>query len=325
MLKLFERSMLLQVVLVLAALALLWARSLASPPPVVEDHAILFSLIHSWLSEVPLLAVILAMILVLVEGFGLNMILAEAGLVSQNSLLPTLLYVTMASATITTLTPTLLVAGVMIVGVRQLMLRGTLLTIDTRQICTVTSLIGLCTMLYVPSVMLMASYLLIGINYRLYNIKDIAVMILGFFSPYVILLSVLFMTDGMAAWWDSVTLTLGSAGIYITKVGTLKTICIIVVTLMMLLAMISAFGHMSERTVVWKMNATTIMLLFVGGATMLLYSGLMPPDTTVMAIPFALCGTQMLQGGRKLMGRRKSRTWHKDLALATTLIAAILC
>lgn len=326
MIKLFERSMVLQVVLVLVALALLWFRPIATPPPMGEGDAVLYNLLHSWIGPVPRLAVILAMVIVLAEGFGLNLVLADIGLVSQNSLFPTLLYILLASSTTQTLTPTLLVAGVMIICTRQLMLRGTLLTINVEQICTVTSLIGLCTMLYVPSVLLMASYLLIAVNYRLYNINDIAVMILGFLSPYVVLLTVLLMTDGIGPWWESLSDTLGNPGLHFAHVGTLSAVCIAVLVLAVATALVATLGQMGDRTIVWKMNASTVMLLFVGGAAMLLYSGIVPPDMTIMAIPFAFCGTQLLLGGKRAtMGRQKKHIWYKDIILTLIIIASILC
>lgn len=331
MLKLFERSMALQVVLVLLAWGLLWVRPLIAPPPMFEGDAVLYALLYSWVSPLPRLAVILAMVLVLVEGFGLNIVLSERGLVSQNSLLPTLLYVLFASSTTHTLTPMLLVAGVMIICTSQLMLRGTLLTIDVKHICTVTSLIGICTMFYVPSVLLMVSYLLIAISYRLYNFNDIVVMLLGFLSPYIILLSVLFMVDGIVPWWESLAETLGNPILSnpLPEFSSQSTTTIAGIAALVLVAVVmffSIFGQMGDKTIVWKMNAGTVLLLLVGGIAMLLYSGVTPPDMTVVAIPIALCGSQMLLGKSHMgMGQRKKRTWHKDLILVITIVAAVLC
>ena len=78
MLKLFERNTGLQVIIILVVAVLLWIQPLAHPEPMPapDGFAPLYSLIyHIGLS--PLVAVIIAMLLVLLGGFFLNLIMTN--------------------------------------------------------------------------------------------------------------------------------------------------------------------------------------------------------------------------------------------------------
>ena len=90
MLKLFQRDILVQAALLLVVLALMWIRPLIDPQPMSdgEHPAVLYALLCQWMAGVPRLAVVLAMVLVLAEGIGLNLLLANSGLTSQKRLLP---------------------------------------------------------------------------------------------------------------------------------------------------------------------------------------------------------------------------------------------
>ena len=110
MLKYLEKSTILQVIVLFVAVVLLWGGALLHPVPMPApvSYGPLYEVLYN-LSLPPLVGVILAMLMVLAGGLLLNLMLANAGLVSQNSLLPALLYILFMSADATTLTPTLIV------------------------------------------------------------------------------------------------------------------------------------------------------------------------------------------------------------------------
>lgn len=323
--------MVMQAVLLIVALLLLWVRALLAPTPMAAgDHpAILYGLLCRWLADVPRLAVAIAMLLVLVEGFTLNLLLANVNLVSQNSLLPTLLYIVAMSAGATTLTPVILVNGIAVAGLHQLMLRGTLLTITADKICGATMLIGLASLFYQPAVILMLGYLLIASSYRLYNWKDWMLMLLGFAMPYALLVLVLYMTDGLASWWGDTLASMKDLHLQTGDAGTLPTIASLFLAAVMLWGLTSAVSRISERPVLWQKNAATVMLFTVGGLGMMLFSPLLPLQMAFLAIPFAfvthrlfLAATERPAGfGR----RRKQHVWIYDLLLIAVIIAALLC
>lgn len=332
MIKLFHRDILTQAVLIVVALLLLWGRALLSPAPMEagEHPAVLYGLLCRWLAGVPRLAVVIAMLLVLLEGVMLNLLLANVGLVSQNSLLPTLLYLVAMSTGPLTLTPMILVCGIAIACLNQLVLRGTLLTISPAQICGATALIGVATLFYQPALFLMVSYLLIASNYRLYNWKDWMLMILGFAAPYVLLVAVLYMCDGLAAWWPTIPASLSVSHFPLaTGHWSLATVATIFLILIFLWSLFNVISHTGERPVLWQRNASTVMLYTLGGVGMILATGhWLLATTTFLAIPFAFCTYRMLTTASEThlgFGRRKKFSWIYDLLLILTLIAALLC
>lgn len=327
MIKLFSRNMALQVLLILAALVLFWLRALAAPQTMPDGDAILYHMLQQALSSLPLLAVIIAMLLVLAEGVLLNLVLANANLVPQTSLLPTLLYIAAASATASTLTPALLVNAILIACLYRLMLHGTALTIPTTRICSVTALIGVASMIDLPAAAFMLTYLLVVVNYRLYGWRDWAAMILGLAAPYITLVVVLAFTGDLDAWWTHTAEAFGSFGVFLGQTNTMHFVADIILIGIMLLALFVMIGRLNEKTVIFQKNALTVILFVVGGIAVLFYTQMLPIEPALFAIPFALCGTYLMMPARQTVtiGRKKRRTWINDILLIATLIAAILC
>lgn len=330
MLKLFNSNIAVQALLIIVALVLLWLRPLIAPPlmAAAPTDGVLYTLILHLFSAAPRAAVIVAMLLVLTEGVMLNLLLTNINLVPQTTLLPTLLYVIFMSAPATTLTPMILVAGALIACVQQLSLHGTLLTIPTTRICSATALISLCSLFYIPALAILVSYLLVAVSYRLYGWRDIATLILGFLAPYVFLVTVLYMTDDLASWWSATAAVLGDITLYVAPTDTLPLIANIVLTLVFVVSVFMLWSRIGEHPVMWQKNATTVMLVIVGGVLMLFFSRLMPVDLALFAIPFALCGTHMLMptiGRSAANSRRKQRLWIYDILMVLIIIAALVC
>lgn len=330
MINLFRKNMAVQVLLIIVALVLLWLRPLMTPPPMAANPStdgVLYTLLVNWLSGLPRLAVILAMILVLVEGVMLNILLSDAGLVPQTTLLPTFLYITLMSAGVDTLEPMVVVNGAMIGLVYLLMLRGTLLTIPTSRICSATALIGLSSMIYLPSLAMVVSYIFVAISFRLYNWRDIVALLLGLLAPYVLLVTVLYMSDGLTDWWATTADALGGFALRFEADGTLAMIANIALGLIVAASIFMLWSKLGEHPVLWQKNAYTVMLLTIGGIIMLFYSSLTPINHSFFALPFALCGMHLMLPKRNtgIIGRKKQRTWIYNSLLLITIIAAFLC
>ena len=333
MLKVLQNNTALQVVLILAVAALLWGPALATPPVMATQagDGVLYVLLCRWLEGVPRLAVILALLLTLAEGIVLNLLLSDAGLVPQNSLLPTLLFVMAASVGTTTLSPMLLVCGLTLVCLDQLMLRTTLLTIPAIKVCHTTALIAVATMFYVPSVALLLTYLLVAANYRLYSWRDWMLLLLGFAAPYVMLLTVLYLTDGIAPWWNSEFgirgLAFGSRGVAYHEIPIIRMAGYILLAAVLLWGLLRQNLRLGEHPVVWQKNASTVMLFTVGGIAMLPFAAPLSLSMLPFAIPFTFCTTRILMQAtaRSAFGSRRRHEWLYNIMLLLILIAAIVC
>ena len=215
----------------------------------------------------------------------------------------------------------------MIAIAHQLMLRTTLLTISTDKICSATALIGLASMFYLPSLALILSYLLVVVNYRLYSWRDWMSMLLGLAAPYILLLTILYLSGNLTIWLSGTYYSLGEISL---RSGTEQTFAIIgniILVLTFLASLFALWGRLGEHPIVWQKNATTVMLLSVGSAAMLLYSRVFPVDIRLFAVPFALCAFHLFMPEKNShsYGRRKKRTWILDLLLILVFIAALVC
>ncbi len=327
MIKFFQSSIVLQGALVLLVLVLLWLQPLMAPPAIElgEHPAWLYALLCTPLQSVPLLAVILAMLLVLAEGILLNLLLANLGLVPQNSLLPTLLYILALSANATTLTPTILACGCLVAALNQLLLRSSPLTIPPERICGATILISLASLCYQPAILFVVSYLLIAANYRLYTWRDWALMILGLAAPYATLVLILYLMHGLAPWWQQ---TLATFQFILPQLHTALPALFASIFLVgiLLWSLLFTAGRLNERPAVWQKNATTVMLLTVGAIPVMLYNSTL--SLAYCAIPFAFCTSRLLLPGNEnhtSFRRKKHKHLINDIILIVIIVASFLC
>ena len=329
MLKLFKKNMALQVLLIVVALVVLWWRSLVEPPALAvhDGDGILYALLVKVFGSLPRLCVVIAMLLVLAEGTVLNLTLADAKLVPQNTLLPIFLYVLCVSASTNTLTPMLLVCAVLIVFLRQLLVHGTLITISTGRICSATALVSICSMIYIPAAAFLLTYILVATVYRLYNWRDIAALILGLAAPYTFLVLVLYLADGLEPWWNGVVEAVANIHISVLPVDTMSLVANILFTVIVMVSIFFLWSKLSEKTTNWKTNAAVVMQITVGAVVMSLCSRLLPFELTVLAAPFALCGTHLLlpESVPHTYGRNKRRKWIYETLFVVIIIVAALC
>lgn len=329
MLKLFEKNTVFQVVFILVATALLWSGALADPQPMepASHFAPLYDLLCS-LSLSPTLCVVVAMLLVVLCGYFFNLMLTRVGLASQNSLLPALLFITAASACETTLSPMLIASLIAIAVVNLLLLRSTLLTISSDKIFGAAALIGIASMVYLPSLTLIVAYLLIAINYRLYSWRDWMVFLLGLLAPYLALWAVLLFTDGLIPSFNDIALDFASIDLTHGTFTPLQAVANGFLVLVFAFSLFIVWRRLGEKTVVWQKNATTLMLITLAAVAMLPLGQFFPVRLQFFAIPFAFCVTQRLGLMPHVSLATRRTNWRShlyDLLLILTVIAAILC
>ena len=97
---LFRKNYINQYLFILLISILLWVGSFIAPQPMAEyeSFSYLYSLFYTLLSPFPLLATILAYIMVFTQGLMFNQIFNRQNLIPNNTLLPMFLYVLFLSA-----------------------------------------------------------------------------------------------------------------------------------------------------------------------------------------------------------------------------------
>ena len=328
MLKVFEKSTLLQVVIILATTALLWVPDIIAPVPMSAPNgfAPLYSLVYS-IGLSSTVAIATAIVLILLGGLSLNLLLANIGLVSQNSLLPTLLYILFMSAGASTLTPQLIVNVLVVILVNLLMLRSTHLTIPTDKIFGAAVVIGICTLFYLPALALILTYIFVAVSYRLYRWRDWIIFLLGILAPYLPVWAILFFNDSLAESFSSMADTLSTLHFSLPTPHSLSVIANTALTILFVTSLLTLWSRLSEHTIVWKKNAITVMLITVAALVMIPFTGSIPFNLQFLAVPCALSASLWFAAGSHRLNRsqRKWRSRLYDLLFLITLIAALLC
>lgn len=330
MLKLFEQSTVFQVVVILVVTMLLWFPQMADPQPMAAPvgFAPLYEVLYNCAFS-PMLAVVIAIVLVIAGGVMLNLLLANTGLISQNSLLPTLFYILFMSATAETLSATLIVGLLIIAFVRLLLLHSTLLTISRDKVFGATALIGICSLFYLPSLSLLVSYLLVAMGYRLYNWRDWMVLLLGLLAPYLLLWTILYMTGGLEESFMALKATLTPSAHWQLPSFDIAVAAHAVLLLFFAVSLFVLLSRFKEKTTLWQKNTLAVVMPTVAALVVALYEPTAQVNLQLCAVPFALCASSRFGSSTRYKGgsrpRRPWRSHLKDLLFVIVIAAAVIC
>ena len=329
MLKIFEKNTVVQVIFILGVTALLWFGAFANPQPMMPSshYAPLYNLLL-FLNPSPVLATVIALILVVVGGLFFNIMLVKVNLASQNSLLPTLLFIIAMSAGSTVLSPSLLAALIVVLIVKRLLIHSTLLAVSSDKIFSTAALIGIASMIFLPALILILAYLLIAINYRLYGWRDWMMFLLGLLAPYLLLWAVQFMTDDLAIGFAAMASDFGNLNLGVGSFTTMLGVANGVLLGVFVISLFVVWVRMGEKTIMWQKNATTIMLITVAAVAMLPFTQLFTVDLHFLAIPFAFCLYQRFTLKRRRTTSSKRTSWRDyfyDILFIIIIVAAFVC
>lgn len=329
MLKLFERNTVVQVAIILLVTALLWVKAFANPQPMPapEGFAPLYSLL--WGLGLPAtVTVVIALVLVLVGGLFFNIKLSDAGLVKQNSLFPTLLFIIFMSAGTPTLSPTLLAVLAAIPFVNRFFLRSSHMDVAPDKVFGGAALIGIASMMYLPALTLIVAYILIAVNHRLYGWRNWMMFLLGLLAPYLLLWSILLFTGGLSESFAEMGMQLSTLSLNVGTFTTLEAIANGFLLAVLAVSLLVVALHIGENNVFWQKNATTVMLLAVAALATLPFGQVFPTNLQLFALPFTFCLDYRLfhTRRRRTSGRRKDwRSYSYDLLFILVIISALAC
>jgi len=289
MLRLFKHNVMMQLIIILVVALALWLPSFLHPAAMVSIGASpLYDLLYRWLSHYPFLSTLIAFVLVLEEGWLLNLALYRHKITSQNTLLPMLVYVCLMShgGGTLTLSPMIMVNLLLLGGVNKMMVPDTLI-VSQNQILVASTYTALASLFYQPALLLLLPLAIIFMVNSLYRWRHWVLLLLGFLAPYLLVFTIFFMNDRldytfylMRSLLMDYSLTHvvlpDSAWGYITQVGTL---------LLVLVALIHIISTANEHTTMFRINVATACLPMVAGVLMLGFGNMLPVDMQLIAFP----------------------------------------
>ena len=313
MLKIFRNDIFLQAVIILVVTAALWLDALMAPRPILlQGGGFLFCLWAGRLS--PMAAIIIAIGLLLAEGYLLNMVLYRHRLISKGTLMPMLFFVIAMSLGSQQLTLTPMLAGslFLILTIDQLLLYdGTLLSLSLSNLFGASACLGLATLCCPAMAVFLLPMLAAIINYSQYGWRNWMMVVLGLLAPYIVLETYFYMTDqtfyrNYLLLYDLTDLGLRMDGRLVDWGGSL------LFALLLIFGLAALIVDSQSKVVNYKKNSTVVSLFILGGVAAMAYSRVVPMPTQAFAVPFACCATSLFY-------EKKRPEWLWNILLLGTI------
>ncbi len=314
--KVFSKNGIGQVIILLLATILLWAKGFFIPVsmPQQDGFAPLYSLLYNWLSPHPLPATLLALLLVLVEGIWLCAMLYNHKLLQNNTFLPLLFFLIAMSYhhSMLTLTPILLCNLFILLCIQQL-LHGENKNLPPERIFNTTLFIAIATLCYMPAILLLVPFFIIVTTYQLYRWRDWVVMLLGFIAPFIALITYYYLTDQIDYMLYLTENNFTRIQFTWHTVGVWHTFADIFIILLMLWCILSKLSTTQEGTADFRRQSTILLTPALGAILMLFFDICFPFNTQLFAVPFAFAASLLFLNVKR-------HVWVYDTLLAMTIL-----
>lgn len=294
MIKLFKLNGIGQLIPIIGAVVLLWAKVFISPleMPSGFGYAPLYDLVYSIFSSHCRIASAIALVLIVLEGLWINVLFYNHKMLQQNTLMPAFFFIVAMSfaPSSRTLTPLLLANIAIIPATRQMMVHEDLnITLDN--IFNSALLISIATMLYLPAVALIIPLMISFSIHKLYRWRHWVMMLLGFLAPIIIAATVYFLTDRL---YYIAYLAKSDIFHFPMEIGALRAMTVLKYGAFILLTLVVLFKYFSfanERVTIFRKNASIVTVILIASIIMHFYDHLFPIDPQTAAIPFAFLAT----------------------------------
>lgn len=319
MLKLFKGNIVVQITVVVVVAVLLWWPGFAGSSVMTpgDGGAIFYNLLYKWFGSTPKLASITAFFVLLGEGLLLNVILYNQKLIQGDTLMPTFLYVVLMSmgGDSLTLSPILMVNLMLILSLPYT-LSSANLSLSREDVFMGGVMVGLSAMFYVPSIWLWIPLILLFTVYKLYNIHDYIMVLLGFAAPLILPAFWLYCEGELEMEWIRIWDDLRDVAL-VAEGSTIEWIASGAMLLAIAVSLIKGLSIQGDQTMAIQKSTSTMTLPIIAGLAMMTYSPLIPINTQVSAMSIAFLGTVGL-----LSVRRKK--WIPDTIIVILLILELI-
>lgn len=194
-----------------------------------------------------------------------------------------------------TLTPTTFTNLIMLAILTILIANETRHFLSTEHIFRVSALLAIASLFHFPYILTTVPFFIIFITvYKLYDRHELAVLLLGFFAPFILLFTIYFLTgriptmlidmqQALADWshpWNAPT--------FISQIDYTLWILILAAS------MIYLAGNIGSQTSIYRNNADIVSLTLLGGLILMFYCSHITVETQAFAICFTYTGSVWL-------------------------------
>lgn len=319
MIKLFKTNGLMQIVFIVFAGLILWTPSLINPPTPTTDISSgpLYVVFCFLLAKIPLVATIVALLLTLTEGYLLTKLLNDKGLIPLNTLLPMFLYVLAMGFGVSQQGFSHgVVTNLWIILALHSMMPDEHLVVPENRIFNTSLWLSMSTITYLPCIFLSIPVIIGLLSYKVYKAREWGIAILGLLAPYIIVGTVLFMTDDLTLIDDYIKEAVNAIDFNIQWVGWSNIYSILVGLFFVVLGMFS-IANFGTQTIAQRRHGWVVIGITIYGICTTFYDGFTPVNGQHFAIVASTIGCILLDTPRP------KRIWINDLCLVFIIIAGL--
>ena len=194
----FKKYYIPQILIIGITPIILWLAAFIKPPALVETQfdMLLYAHIFSSWTDLPLLATVVAFVIMILNGLLLNHIFTSNKLVQKTTYMPAFMYYLLSSSNYQFMTmSSLLLMNSCLILALWFFFRIYSKKESVEDIFTVSLFVSISSMFYAPA-MLFLLWIWIGFFvYKAYSLRQWLVSIFGFISPFVIAIVYYYLTD----------------------------------------------------------------------------------------------------------------------------------
>jgi hypothetical protein len=293
------------IILLVVLAVLLWLDGfLLHELTLTQGAAPLYVWVGEFFTHYPGLSVALSFILMLVQAFMFNRVIAGKNLVDRNSWLPALMYIVLMSSSFSLfgMHPVWFANFFLILALDKMfeVFREETVTVE---IFNVGFFISLASLFYLPALALILLLLAALLIYYLVNIRDILAALIGLALPYGFLALYYYWFDLLGERTHNFTLLISQARTIPVPLEPFQWVFIICLALITLVAISRLYltGMRDKAIRVRKRMHVLLAYLIIATAAITLAGPLTSIHTGIIALPLAAILAAFFQDNRKMM------------------------
>ncbi|MCQ2299409.1 MAG: hypothetical protein MJZ81_04710 [Bacteroidales bacterium] len=319
MIKFFKQNIILQLILVLLFSLVIWFGSFLHPqaPATAFEIAPLYTLCTDWMSSFPLLATILAWLLVLCEGVAFSIVLTRHKLFSTETLLPALIFLITMGLTSEnhTLNPIIMALPFVILTIHKMMMYEKV-SPNATNILDAALYSAIATMFCQQCiVMLLFVYIALTVH-SLYHWRYWVMPVFGFAVPYIALAIIYYLSDRLYYNYYIFTTDLSDIHFSILACSAFDHIKSYLLLVATVVCAATAIMHNIEHSASYRHNTGILFALLFVFVLSQFYNQFFPINGAVLALPLSFWVTERLFSIKK-------RSWICDIIIIVLVILTL--
>lgn len=315
--KVFRTNGVLQIAIIAVAVVAIWLRWFIWPAEMVDETGSgpVYDLMRMVLGGVPVAATAVALGLTLAEGYVLNRMLYEKGLVPLNSLMPMLLYVIYMAIGCRGMSPVVVANLWVLLGLRSMMPKENLI-LEDRKIFNTGFWCSMAGLSWMPAIWVVVPIVIGQLTYKMYKGREWSVWTLGWLAPVIVVVTALFMADRIE---ESVVYAKEIAATAEEWFGGdwVSMATAVVVMVIGIVTTVGAANVLEGKTRVVRKHGLVMGAMLIYGAAAMVYEGVTPLDGGPWALGFATTGSVFMMEKRKWL-------WVYDVLLGLLFACAVV-